>query len=109
MAAPDLRNLLGRWHQWRRGYTHERGYARASLLNDEHDDELEVLTMSLIDAEVLRLSQDHQIALQHLARAECLGVEVILNPRLGDAVTRSALVEAALRELRRRLLMLGLL
>lgn len=107
----SLGALLGRWHQWRRAYSHERGYARPALVAGDCDreDDLERLTMSSIDAHVAEMPQELQIALQHVARAECMGVEVIMNPRLGDRVHREALVDRALAELERRLMRDGVL
>jgi len=103
-------SLLGRWHQWRRGYSHERKLSRVALLNSPHDDEdtLERITMANIEAEVERLPRDMQLALQHVARAECMGVEVIFNPHL-NTPDLPALCDRAVAELRRRLLHLGVL
>jgi hypothetical protein len=112
MSTRRLGSLLGRWHQWRRAYSHERGYARpARLLRDEQDEDdlLERLTMSALEDHITRLPGDLQLALQHVARAECLGVEVIMNPRLGDKEQRTSLVERALAELERKLLHAGVL
>lgn len=101
--------LLARWHQWRRAYSHERGYARAALLRAcrDDEDELEHLTMTAMEAAIATMPADLQLALQHVARAECLGVEVFTTPRLGPD-PRGA-VQRALSELRRRLLRCGLL
>ncbi len=100
-----LGSLLGRWHQWRRAYSHERGYARAVLTASATDseDDLERTTMNAIESAIDAMPDDLQLALQHIARAECMGVEVITNPRLGPAERRRALVEQALIELERRL------
>lgn len=105
MDEHRLGSLLGRWHQWRRAYSHERGYARPALVVSDTDleDELEQLTMRILDATVEALPRDLQLAAQHAARAECLGVEVIMNPRLGGREERDRLVQRALAELQRRL------
>lgn len=103
-------SLLGRWHQWRRAYSHERGYARPvmPLHSRDAEDQLEHMTMMTLEDEITGMPQELQIALQHVARAECMGVEVITNPRLGDSMHREALVGRALFELHRRLLRAGL-
>jgi hypothetical protein len=109
VTAHRLGSLLGRWHQWRRGYSTERGYARVGWLTDERDqeDELERLTMLALEEHIDHMPRDLQLALQHVARAECLGVEVIMNPRLGERATREALVQRAMADLERRLLQAG--
>lgn len=110
MSYPRVRSLLGRWHQWRGAFSHERGYARAvyaSPVDDE--DELERLTMAAIEAEIANLPREDQLALQHVARAECMGVEVLFNPRLGNAATRTTAIERALTRIEKRLLQLGVL
>lgn len=108
----ELGSLLGRWHQWRREYSHERGYSRARLLQTdaEHDDDyFEAMLMQAIEAEIEQLPQAEQLALQHVARAECLGVEVIMNPHLPlNKDARESLCQQALRTLSRRLENLGL-
>lgn len=107
----QMGSLLGRWHQWRRGYSVERKHARVALLNSPYDDEdtLERLVMANIEDEIGRMPTEMQLALAHVARAECMGVEVMFSPRLprGDAL--DSLCERAVDELERRLLHLGLL
>lgn len=107
----QIGSLLGRWHQWRKGYSHERKHARVALLDGPHDDEeiIERLTMANIEEEIERLPQEMQLALAHVARAECLGVEVIFSPRLPQGAALDSLCERAVAELERRLLHLGLL
>lgn len=107
----ELGSLLGRWHQWRRHWSHERKFSRVALLapTTDPDDELEDMTMRLIEDAVSLLRQDHQLAIQHIARAECMGVEVIINPRLGDRKTRQSLVAGATRELEQLLRSSGVL
>lgn len=81
----DLGSLLGRWHQWRSHYSHERGYARVkayALSHGDDDEELEQLEMRSLEEAISELPQLHQLALQHRARSECLGVEVIMLNRL---------------------------
>lgn len=109
---PDRRvlSLLGRWHQWRRAYSHERGFARAQFavaLDDE--DELEELTMRALEEEMDFLEVDERLALQHVARAECMGVEVMMNPRLGTGARLNNLVDRALTTIEKRLLRVGIL
>lgn len=100
----DLGSLLGRWHQWRRAYSVERGYARLTYAKQPgFDDELERLQMESIERAVAELPRDMQLAIQHWARAEAMGVEVIHNPHLGPRGQREELVTRALRELHRRL------
>lgn len=106
----ELGSLLGRWHQWRRGYSHERKFARAALASDSmhDDDDFEAMLMQAIECEIEGLSQQHQLALQYVARAECLGVEVIMNQRLpADRDERESLCQEAMRALHRRLLHIG--
>ena len=111
MTYSRLHSLLGRWHQWRRAYSHERGFVRAQFAIGAEDDEneLEELTMRLIEDEIAALPRDEQLALQHVARAECMGVEVIFNPRLGSLLQREAVIERALSGIERKLLRLGVL
>lgn len=111
--SPELASLLGRWHQWRRRYSHERQYARVALLHSEHDtdaeDELERMLMRTLEAEIEAMPADLKLALQHVARAECMGVEVITAARLMQRDKRERLVDTALRALERRLLFAGVL
>lgn len=110
MPYPRVLSLLARWHQWRGAYSHERGFARAALASPADDeDELERLTMEAIEAEIVSMSREDQLALQHVARAECMGVEVLMNPRLGSDVQRSILIERALSGIEKRLLRAGVL
>lgn len=111
MTYPRVLSLLGRWHQWRRAYTHERGFASAEHARAAHDmeDDLEALLMNAIEAEIEGLPREDQLALQHVARAECMGVEVLFNPRLGNAATRSTAIERALIRIEKRLLHIGVL
>ena len=110
MSYPRVLSLLGRWHQWRRAYSHERGYARAGFTTaPDFEDEFEALTMRAIEAEIEGMSRDDQLALQHVARAECLGVEVFFNPRLGNLLHRQTAIERALGRIEKRLLHIGIL
>jgi hypothetical protein len=94
----DLGELLGRWHDWRKGFSHERTYARSRLT--EPPDDLDLMLMRSIDAAVARLSQEQQLALQHEARAQSLGVEVFRNPHLGGgSVERTRLLVAEAQQL----------
>ncbi len=108
----ELGSLLGRWHQWRRGFSHERKLERVSPFAYEDTDDaewqLERLLMAAVDEEVQRLPKDLQLALQHVARAECMGVEVVFNPHLAGK-DLDALVDRAMRELQRRLIASGVL
>lgn len=65
--------------------------------------------MSAIETEVSALPRDYQLALQHVARAECLGVEVITVAALHHKETRESLVLHALRVLEKRLIAAGVL
>lgn len=110
--ALQLGSLLGRWHQWRRAYSHERGLTRQCLdFGDSGDeDELELLQMRAIEEAIASMSRDHQLALQHVARAECMGVEVVFNPHLQlSRQHRETLIARAMQELERRLLHVGVL
>lgn len=110
----DIGSLLGRWHQWRSNYTPERKFARAALLHGVADDPLdedafENRTMATIEAEIANMPREVQLALQHVARAECLGVEVMFSPRLPRGPALDHICVRAVRELERRLLRAGVL
>jgi hypothetical protein len=110
----ELGSLLGRWHQWRRGYTHERKFARAALLQGAPDDEatedqLERLTMQHLSDEIEHMPPDMRLAIEHAARAECMGVEVMFSPRLPKGHALDVLVNRSLRELERRLVHMGVI
>lgn len=110
MADRRLLSLLGRWHQWRRAYSNEKGYVRAySPMHLDHEDELEALTMTAMEDAIDTLPAQLQLALQHVARAECLGVEVIMSQRLGTHEQRAATIEQALSRIQKRLLHMGIL
>jgi hypothetical protein len=112
MDDPLLGTLLGHWHQWRRGYSHERGYTRQCLdfgASTGDDDDLELAQLRAIEEAVSTMPREEQIALQHVARAECLGVEVMFSPLLLNREHRELLVARALETLRRRLLQAGVL
>ena len=105
-----VHSLLGRWHQWRRAYSPERGFARVAYASPaDEEDELEALTMRVIEDEISAMSRDDQLALQHVARAECMGVKVIFNPRLGNVLQRETAIDRALCRIESRLLQLGVL
>lgn len=107
---PRILSLLARWHQWRRVYSQERGFAHVSLASPADDEEeLERLTMEIIEANIEAMSPRDRLALQHIARAECLGVEVIMSARLGSDAQRATAIEAALSGISRRLLLQGIL
>lgn len=110
MSDHRVLSLLGRWHQWRRGYSTERGYARPTYPTGGPDeDELEHLTMLTVDDLMETMPADLKLALQHVARAECMGVEVVMNPRLGNDTQRANLIEVALSGISRKLLRAGVL
>ena len=106
--------LLGRWHQFRSRYRTERGYSSVryaqQATSSDDDDELDYLTMRNLEDVISTMTRQHQLALQHVARAECLGVEVIfLNALPRDRAELDALCTAAVRELERRLARAGLI
>lgn len=104
-----LGSLLGRWHQWRRHYRCERGIARLGGPSDP-EDELEALLMATIEAEIEALPLDCQRALQHVARAECLGVETITPGEVPtDPLARESLYAHATARLAARLTRAGIL
>lgn len=70
-----LGGLLARWHCWRKDYRTERSYARLGG-SCGPEDALEEMLMHAIECEVECLPMHTQRALQQLARAECLGIEV---------------------------------
>lgn len=99
-----LAELLGQWHEWRGGYSHERSYARVAFASPaDEEDELQRLQMLSVEEAIAALPRDFQLALQHFARAQALGVEVIMNPRLPTGTALENLTERALDALRRRL------
>lgn len=113
MPSHELGSLLGRWHQWRRGYSHERSYAHVqhpAPFDTDPDEDLEGMLMRAIEEEADKLPADLQLALQHVARAECLGVEVVMMNRLPrERAARESLCAQALRELEKRMVALGLM
>jgi hypothetical protein len=105
-----LLSLLGRWHQWRRAYSHERGFARVGYASPaDEEDELDRLTMSAMEDVIAGMPAPMQLALQHAGRAECNGVEVVLSPVLMDDIRREVLIVHALATLERLLLRAGVL
>lgn len=110
-----LESLLATWHSWRAGYSPARGYARVRLEvagadGDLDDEELDALLMQDVEQAIGELPQLQQLALQHLARAEHLGVEVMKVHRLPvNPVERAALCDAALKALRRKLVARGVM
>jgi hypothetical protein len=108
----ELGSLLGRWHQWRGHYSHERGFSqvRVSAGHDHDDDELETMLMRAMEEEIGKMPKDLQLALQHVARAECLGVEVVMLNRLPtNKEARDSLCTRAARALEMRMVALGLM
>jgi hypothetical protein len=108
----ELGSLLGRWHQWRHHWSHERAYARARLFATggvADDEDFERLMMAAVETEILAMPREFQLALQHVARAECLGAEVITVDALRNKGTRETLVEMAIRALEKRLIAAGVL
>ena len=66
--------------------------------------------MRTLEAEITDMPRELQLALQHVARAECLGVEVLFSHALPtDKHTRETLIQRALGELQKRLLWAGVL
>ncbi len=98
----DLGTLLGQWHQWRAGYSHERGFAQVRVPAGHDDDEgLEAMQLQSLEEAIAGLPQRYQLALQHVARYECLGVEVFrLNALPTDRVALAALCDEAQQALR---------
>lgn len=110
MADPRVLSLLGRWHQWRRAWPMERGFAHVVFPSGRDDeDDLERLTMQTIELEIDALAPVDRLALSHVARAECLGVEVVMSTRLGNDAQRTNAIEHALRRIEKRLLRAGIL
>lgn len=110
----EIGSLLGRWHQWRARYRAERGYSTVRFgqraEHTDEDEEFEHIVMTSMEDTISGMSREHQIALQHLARAECLGVEVIfLNSLPSNRDARDSLCLQALRELERRLVRSGII
>lgn len=112
-CAMRLESLLATWHSWRAGYTPARGYARArfEVAGDApDDDDLDAMLMEEVEQAINELPQLHQLALQHIARREHLGIEVMKVARLPvDPAQREAICAQAVAALRRKLLALGLM
>ena len=115
-ADPALGGLLARWHQWRGQYALARSYRGYRVRgvygadSEESEEALERLTMRAVEAEIADMPRDMQLALQHAARAQALGVMVFASPALpANPEQRSALVTKSLAELQRRLLRAGVL
>lgn len=110
---PELGSLLARWHHWRSRYSAERSYARTRFMDTSSaldDDECESMTMRALEEEIERLPADMRLALQHVARTECLGVEVVMMNRLPhDKAARESLCERAIQTLASRARGSGLL
>jgi predicted alpha/beta hydrolase len=106
----SLCRMLGQWHQWRGAYSHERGYARVRVpvTHEVDDDDLDAMIMRAMEDEISRMPQEAQLALQHIGRAECLGVEVLFNRMPRDRAARDALCADALARFERRMVALGL-
>lgn len=103
---PAIAQMLARWHGWRRAYSHERGLVKVQAYAHDHDDDddrLEAMQMQALEQVIESMPPDWRLALQHVARAEFLGAEVIMSMRLGDATSRERLISNALRELEARL------
>lgn len=108
----ELGSILARWHHWRMGYSHERRTSRAALFRSSaamDDDDFEGLLMRAVEDEIDAMPADMQRALQHVARAHCLGVEVIGSALTMDREKREAMCVEAVSTLRRRLTRAGLL
>lgn len=108
----ELASLLARWHQWRQVFNTQRGYARARLLaapDAFDDDDFEQMVMNAVEDAVSGLPRDLQLALQHVARAECLGVEVLTVRALQSHERRHTLIAQAVEALRNRLGAAGVL
>lgn len=108
----ELASLLGRWHQWRQRFNAERGYSRPRLFSAAgafDDEDFEQLMMTAVEDAVLALPRELQLAIQHVARAECLGVEVLTVRALLNTDRRHTLVAQAVEALRRRLDAAGVL
>src|SRR5262245_34071387 len=100
----ELGSMLGRWHQLRRQYTPERGFVTSNvrpLDSADTEEQLEQLVMLTIERTIEQLPRPLQLALQHVARAECMGVEMVDD--LFDPTTQDSMVPLAMRELRDRL------
>lgn len=113
--SPAVSTLLARWHQWRSHYSHERGFARvryAAALAEGGDDyaDLEAMEMRSMEDSIAMLPVLQQLALQHVARTECLGVEVIkLNRLPANPQDRDLLCAQAVAALQRLLIAQGVL
>lgn len=102
----ELASLLARWHHWRAHAAASRGYAKARLLvapSAMDDDDFEQMLMRAVEDAVSGLGREHQLAIQHIARAECLGVEVLTVRALLNPDRRETLIAQALERLRRTL------
>lgn len=108
----ELASLLARWHQWRARYSASRGFARPRLLMPEvwaDDEDFEQMLMVALDEAIDCLSREEQLAIQHVARAECLGVEVLTVHALMNHERRNTAIAKAVDRLRLRLTRAGIL
>lgn len=111
----ELGSLLARWHQWRQRWTPERGFARAQwmapagLAAEADDEAFEALLMGTMEAEIEAMHPQLRLALQHVARAECLGVEVLTVHALLQHERRNTLIAHAIRHLRQKLIAAGII
>lgn len=108
----ELASLLSRWHHWRAQARAVRGYATARLFQPSgamDDDDFEQLLMRAMEDAISELSRDHQLAIQHVARAECLGVEVLTVRALLNPNRRETVIAQALERLRDALTRAGVI
>lgn len=104
LGEVHLRELLARWHSWRREWSHERGFARCAMWADSgQDDELEQLQLEAIERAFNAMAADQRVAVAHIARAEFLGVDVFRSPRLMMMPDREGFTQKALAALQREL------
>lgn len=108
----ELASILARWHQWRHRFNTARGYAQARLFvasGEFDDDDFEQMVMGAVEDAISTMPRDLQLALQHVARAECLGVEVLTVRALQGHERRHTLIAQAVEVLRNRLRAAGVL
>lgn len=117
----QLDDLLSRWHWWRAGYQHVRGYSSGGNATSDYrssrqyDDANGALDMAIEDAqmrqvdyEVSELGDPWHTAICIEARTLCLGVSVFNSPRIA-AADRERIVKEARRMLADRLIAAGVM
>lgn len=122
-AEQLLSDILGEWHEWAKGYQHNRAYPgrssgcgdyRPSRQYDGENGSLDAVQhierMKTVDFEVSQIEEPGRSGLHMNARAIALGVSVFRSPRLPeDRIAALKIIAEARQELTRRLLARGVM